>query len=131
MSKIICPHCKQETECVGGKRIYPHRRDLFHKWFYLCERCGAYCGCHPGSKRPLGSPADHQTRKARKAAHAAFDPLWRKGPQKEFDRTDAYAWLSKKTGIPEEQCHIGMMTSKQCRLVVEVIRQFKDRNAIT
>ena len=112
-----CIECGSSANLVGGDRIYPHRRDLYHKKFWLCA-CGAYCGCHPGTESALGSPCGPITRKARSAAHAAFDPLW-KGQK--MDRRAAYAWLSKATGIPAERCHIGMMTADEAQSVVSAV----------
>lgn len=114
----ICIECGGRGELVDGQRIYPHRPDLYAKRFYLCA-CGAYCGCHPGSVVPLGNPCGPVTRRARRAAHDEFDPLWKRGP---MSRASAYAWLSKETGIPPQQCHIGMMTAEQANLVVTVVR---------
>ena len=120
----ICPYCERTAQLVRGDRIYPHRPDLKHKRFWLCQKCNAYCGCHPNSKRPLGSLANAETREARKRAHALFDPLWKRGP---FTRTKAYHWLCGKTGIPASQCHIGNMTVDQCKLVVDAVLKFKDK----
>lgn len=49
------------------------------------------------------------------AAHAAFDPIWQSGEKK---RKAAYAWLSDATGIPKNDCHIGMMDVADCLKVV-------------
>jgi zinc-finger-containing domain len=113
-----CLECGQLAQLVGGQSVYPHRPDLYGKHFYLCE-CGAYCGCHPGSVVPLGYPAGYETRNARKAAHAAFDPLWKSG---EMTRQSAYAWLTEATSIPNAQCHVGMMTRDQALSVVRAVR---------
>lgn len=40
-------------------------------------------------------------------------------------RGDAYAWLSKATGIPQERCHIGMMDEAECVLVCSTIWKAK------
>lgn len=109
----LCIECGKTAQLVGGARIYPHRPDLFTKSYYLCE-CGAYCGCHPKSVVPLGYPCGPSTRKARSAAHAAFDPIWK---SKLLSRSAAYAWLANVTGISPEKCHIGMMTQTQAEQV--------------
>lgn len=115
-----CIECREVARLVGGNVIYPHREDLFHKSFWLCD-CGAYCGCHGITTRPLGFPAGAETRRARNNAHAVFDPLWRSGG---MDRRAAYGWLAERMGLPSEQCHIGMMTAAQAR---EVIAHCRDR----
>lgn len=122
---LPCADCGGKSTCVTGKEIYPHRPDLYSKRFWRCE-CGAYCGCHPGSTFPLGSPAGSETRKARNAAHDAFDPLWerkiiRDGVPQHEARAAGYAWLAEQMGLPVEQTHIGMFTAEQARRVVEII----------
>jgi hypothetical protein len=105
-----CIECgKREAVCVTGLTIYPHRPDLDHKWFWLCL-CGAYVGCHPGSQQPLGSCAGEATRKARSAAHAAFDPIWR---QRLMSRTEAYLALGTALGLEPGKCHISWMTAAE------------------
>ena len=112
-----CLECGGDGKLVRGGVIYPHRPDLHHKYFYLCD-CGAYCGCHPGSVVPLGFPSGPETRRARAAAHAAFDSLWKRG---EMSRSAAYAWLADALGIPPQDCHIGMMTAEQARKVPDLV----------
>lgn len=119
----ICIECGRTAQLVKGDRVYPHRADLWHKNFWLC-RCGAYCGCHGVTTRPLGHPCGADTRKARMAAHAAFDPLWK---SQQMGRREAYTWLSGAMGIPVELTHIGMMTAEQAR---EVVRLCRERRAV-
>lgn len=107
--------CGGATSLVGGKRIYPHRPDLYHKRFYLCEQCGAYCGRHPRTTRPLGTPAGRELREARQRAHAAFDPLWKSGKMK---RANAYKWLAKKLGVAA--VHIGESGLGTCNRIVQL-----------
>ena len=113
---VTCIECGRAASLTSGKRIYPHRPDLYGKRFYLCE-CGAYCGCHGNTTEPLGYPCGPVTRKARSAAHAAFDPIWKRGQMR---RHAAYKWLSERTGIEPDKCHIGMMTAEQARRVVAI-----------
>lgn len=114
---VTCIECGAAAKLTDGRAIYPHRPDLYHKSFWRCA-CGAYCGCHPNTTNALGSPCGPVTRKARSAAHAAFDPLW-KG--KQMTRQSAYAWLTAATGIPRERCHMGMMTADEARSVVAAV----------
>lgn len=116
---LLCPYCMDKTVLVGGDVIYPHRPDLYKKWFYSCRPCGAYVGCHPGTKKPLGRLANGELRKAKQEAHAAFDPLWKSGRRK---RKDAYAWLAANIGIDVNDCHIGEFDVKACKLVVAACR---------
>jgi len=77
-------------------------------------------GCHFGTSRPLGRLADHRLRSARRAAHAAFDPLWRGGP---MTRAAAYRALADSLGLPRGDCHIGGMDEAQCAAAVEFAAQ--------
>jgi len=114
-----CIECGTLATLVGGKRIYPHRPDLYHKSFYLCD-CGAYCGCHPNTTTALGYPCGAETRRARSAAHEVFDPIWRRGS---MGRADAYRWLARHLNIDPADCHIGMMTADQARQVVAIVKE--------
>lgn len=112
-----CAYCGNDARLVTGDHIYPHRPDLYHKHFYECIPCDAYVGCHPGTTNPLGRLANAELRKAKSAAHAAFDPIWKSGRMR---RGSAYAWLCDKLQIPKDECHIGMMDVGMCRRVVEI-----------
>lgn len=116
---ITCPHCDRQAELTTGDYIYPHRKDLESKPFWVCWPCDAYVGCHNGSTRPLGSLANEETRKARSAAHASFDPLWK---SKRLSRTKAYAWLAQQLGIKTSECHIGMFDVEKCRSTVTAVQ---------
>lgn len=121
----ICMECGKRAALVGGLHIYPHRPDLFSKKFWLCE-CGAYVGCHGGGTEPLGYPAGPETRKARSAAHAAFDPLWKRGQMK---RSQAYKWLAAQLGQSPGETHISWMDAATARRVVEVCRPTPNKEA--
>lgn len=114
---MICPYCDAKVQLVGGLAIYPHRPDLAHKLFYRCWPCDAHVGCHPDTTKPLGRLANAELREAKKAAHAAFDPLWTAGAKK-GKRSAAYAWLADALGIDGKECHIGMFDVADCRRVV-------------
>lgn len=123
----ICPYCSQRSELVGGLEVYPHRPDLASKHFYLCRPCAAYVGCHPGGCLPLGRLADAELRTWKQRAHRAFDPLWKNGSMR---RKEAYRWLSKVLGIPEDETHIGMFDVHQCKRVVEVVRKLEETRGL-
>lgn len=111
-----CPYCEQPAKLVTGDSIYPQRPDLHYKLFWLCRPCDAYVGCHDGGQRPLGRLANGELRRAKMAAHAAFDPLWKSGERK---RKQAYHWLALTLGLTRAQCHIGELDLEQCRNVVK------------
>lgn len=123
-----CPYCNNGTQLVSGDCVYPHRADLFSRKFYLCEPCKAWVGCHEGTEVALGVPANGALRKARQAAHKAFDQLWLSAfysgrVSKNVARDEAYNFLAFTMGLPRKDCHIGMMTIEQCNRVVAEINK--------
>lgn len=125
----LCCECGMPAKLVQSQTIYPHRPDLWNRPMWLCD-CGAYCGCHDGTKHPLGSPAGPATRKARSAAHAAFDPLWqakmkRDGLSKKKARGAGYFWLAEQLELDPEDCHIASMTERYALRVVSICRRYK------
>lgn len=115
-TKVSCPYCQEPARLVTGKEIYSHRADLHALPIYACLPCGAHVGCHPGTTRPLGRLANAELRKAKMAAHAAFDPIWKSGQMK---RKQAYRWLAEQLGIAVNDCHIGEFEADMCKRVVE------------
>lgn len=123
---VLCDYCQREAEYIENSSvIYGAGRDFGPVW--RCAPCGAWVGCHrrksPGRWTPLGRLANAELRKAKSAAHAAFDPMWRAkmrrdGCDQSTARSAAYRWLSAVLGIPKEQCHIGMFDVEFCRQVV-------------
>jgi hypothetical protein len=124
----VCIECGAlATDLVGGAAIYgdrPDRPDMMAKMFWRCA-CGAYVGCHPGTELALGYPAGPETIKARSAAHAAFDPLWRRkmardGCSQKEARQAGYAWLASQPDMPQSECHMARFNAAQARKVVEI-----------
>lgn len=92
--------------------------------FYGCigfPECGGVLGAHAGNGKPMGVQADAETRKARIAAHNAFDPLWRGG---RMSRSTAYHWLASRLMIAYADCHIGNFGRVTCEKVVAVCGDF-------
>ena len=128
----VCPYCEQPAELVTGETVYAHRPDLAHKYFWLCAPCCAYVGSHPGTRRPLGTPAKRDLRRAREKLHdEVINPLWLSAPdcgEYEFAQDDerarkriqrsaqprVYRFLAHKLGLPQEETHVGMFTLEQC-----------------
>lgn len=88
-----------------------------HGCIWFCLVCGAYVGCHPGSAKALGTPADKATRWARRQAHKAFDTIWK---YRRKSRSGAYRWLAQQMGLPPEKTHIGMFDQAQCNQVIKI-----------
>jgi zinc-finger-containing domain len=122
---VTCDYCHRPAALVTGEAIYPHRPDLASKKFWHCEPCGAWVGCHPPHRKrkqagtePLGRLANAELRRAKQAAHAAFDPLWK---SREMTRTEAYAWLAGAIGVSVSNMHIGVLDVDGCNAVIAAI----------
>ena len=128
-----CLDCGTPAEIRAGSEVWPTRRDLWSKFFWLCPTpgCGARCGCHGQTKIPLGRPAGHALREARIKLHARLDPIWREAPDgaayapesprarnmiQNRARTRVYAWLADRMGLTADECHVGLFTIEQCRV---------------
>ena len=127
-----CLHCQTaaEVRLVKGSKIYPTKKYLHHKKFWLCSTCGAYCGCHDQSFKPLGYPADYATRQARSRLHnERLDPLWRSSTKgkRAARRTEVYSYLSIRMGLNRDDTHIGMFTLEQCRAAWRLLGKFKSK----
>ena len=132
----ICLYCGNAAELVNGAKIYPLRADLAPLNFWNCEPCSAFVGCHKaGSYRfedgkkivhkgtePMGRLADAELRRAKIAAHAAFDPLWKASGK---GRRFAYTWLAARLGLPVDRTHIGEFDAATCRKVVGLCKVAK------
>ena len=93
----VCPYCNEDAVLTTGTVLYPHRPDLATKHFWMCWKDKAWVGCHPHSDAPLGRLANADLRRAKMAAHAAFDPLWRSTIKKTDARatTLTHGWRGK------------------------------------
>ena len=101
----ICWYCGINTELKKTQYGYQ----------YKCPYCGAYVGCHEGTKRSLGRVANKELRAAKMSAHRAFDIIWKTGYMR---RSEAYRWLGEKLSLPKEYVHIGFFGIETCKRVV-------------
>lgn len=117
MREVRCDYCGGPTEFVDSEVIY----GTSYGKIYLCRRCNAYVGVHKGSDCPLGRLANAELRHWKKAAHDAFDPIWRYGRFR-GRRNAAYRWLAERMKLPVEKTHIGMFDVTQCKAVIQICR---------
>ncbi len=111
-----CPFCGGGVSLASNARFYGGR-EFGWPLTYVCCQCEARVGCHPGTDIALGTLADKPTMIARKAAHKAFDPLWKgKAPGM---RRKAYVALAKALG--KSEAHISWMDQRECALVVRLV----------
>lgn len=77
-------------------------------------KCRGTHGAHMNGK-PLGIPANKETREWRRKAHLAFDPIWQ-NPEHGVNRREAYrmlAYLSDRRRI-----HIAESNIEECKIII-------------
>ena len=102
MAPAICAHCGSKCRLTNGKEIYPHRSDLHALFFWKCDPCSAYVGCHkagmsdnnPEGKKPLGTAADAELRRLRQQVHSTVDPIWQNAKHRGRARQAVYKALT-------------------------------------
>lgn len=93
---------------------------------YACPVAGCTVVCWEGS---TSTPADLETREARKALHLLFDKEWKEAHglfdapncSRRERRNNAYRWLSKEMGLPGVCAHIGMFDLEQCERATSLL----------
>lgn len=105
MEPPVCPNCGN----VAGETMtrYGIRNQ--------CEPCGLWSW----DRHPL---VDAETHESRRAAHAAFDSLWRGGSMK---RGQAYRALSQELGIDKRDCHIKLMDKGMAGRVPDAVERIR------
>lgn len=111
---MTCPECGSRMELKNSK----------YGPFYGCTtfpKCRATHGAHPDGK-PLGTPADKETKQLRIKIHRLCDGIWGEWESKECDRKGMYAWLKKNAPKP----HIAEMDKEELlkaeRLLMELMK---------
>lgn len=124
MTAPVCPACGQVARLTNGVTIYPHRPDLAEKPFWCCPVCPqTYTSCHPGTTRPLGTPAGAELRRARIAVHGRLDPLWRgdAGRASPVSRSTVYAWLAHALDLDGRDTHVGLFDLARCQAALAAL----------
>lgn len=129
MNQVAAPKAVEHPTCDCGRRsllvvgatIYPARQDLARRMFYMCIKCQAWVGCHPGTLRPLGRLANAELRAAKQRVHAILDPLWKVAEKRGRARRHCYKRLAADLGIKPEDCHVGMFDTPTCERAIAAI----------
>ncbi len=111
---LKCPECGADMALRNSR----------YGLFYGCTtypKCKSAHGAHPNGK-PLGVPADKETKRARMRAHNSFDRLW-KDEGAMMSRAGAYRFLQREMGLTPKQCHIGNMSKQVCDIVCECVER--------
>lgn len=77
-------------------------------------KCRGSHGAHEDG-RPLGVPANKETKRLRVKAHEVFDKIWKSG---EMTRGDAYIWMQQVLELKPEEAHIGRFSAEDCRRLI-------------
>ena len=109
MSSVQCPIC--------GWAAY--RQDTRYGVRHSC------CGLWSWDGAPL---VDAETHEARKAAHEAFDALWK---HHGISRSSAYAQLAMELGIKRKHCHMKQMDKGTASRVPAAVRAIIEKNDVT
>lgn len=117
MQEVYCDYCGCPAEYVDSKVIYRKSYGMMYLWHH----CNTYVGVHDGTDIPLGRLANAQLRYWKKAAHSAFDPLW-KYSRFRGCRDAAYRWFSRRMKLPPEETNIGMFDVDKCKEAVQLCR---------
>jgi hypothetical protein len=119
-----CIECGSRAFLTTGGEIYPHRKDLKGGYYYKCPTCpNSYCGCHKGTKNPLGFPCGPETRKARTYVHRVLDPIW-KNSGAAGARRQVYQALADHMGLKLTDTHVGLFDIGQCRKAYRFLLSF-------
>lgn len=113
---IYCCGCEEEVETVikDGSVVYPHRPDLKHKEFFVCETCNNFVGMNTRSGKPLGVIPTKEISSFRQTIHGLIDPLWK---DEIITRSALYKKLSKELGYDEYHT-ANLRTADECRKVI-------------
>lgn len=120
-----CPYCLSKVVLRPASFVYPGRKDLNGKNFWVCLKypaCDSYVGCHDGTDVPKGTLANRELRELRMEAHYVFDRLWK---DRVMSRGGAYRWLAHRLGIGMGDCHIGMFDKDRCLLAISLCSSFR------
>ena len=73
---VTCPYCQKPAVLEDSAVVYRWRS---YGMIWRCAPCDAYVGTHKNSRQhaPLGRLANKELREWKKAAHRAFDPVWK------------------------------------------------------
>jgi len=118
----ICPYCGEVAMLKPSTFIYGR---AYGTNVWVCRnfpQCNAFVGAHKNGT-PLGTLANKALRKARTAAHEAFDPLW--FTERLYTRQVAYMYLAGLLGMTKDECHIGMMGIDDCQRVIDAVPELR------
>ena len=120
-----CPYCGAYLELRDSRFLYG--KSYGNVWVCInYPDCDVYVGCHKGTDRPLGTPANQELRELRKKCHRYFDAIWQAKRDQGFKnaRQLGYKWLSDQLSIPESKTHIAMTDTMMAREIIRICEPF-------
>ncbi len=135
-----CAECGALSVLASGRSVYPHREDLWARWFWRCPACpDSYVGCHKGGdgKQALGRPAGQHLRRARNQTHELLDSFWLRAERmaayhpftgnvwtvRTSARVRVYAYLRVSMGLRAHEAHTAWFDLGQCRAAWQLLRE--------
>ncbi|WP_404317482.1 zinc-finger-containing protein [Klebsiella oxytoca] len=109
---VVCPYCNNSALLAKGSQI--HFKSYYfkdNKYYWICQACEAWVGCHKNSGRPMGIPAKSDLRKMRKKVHLKYEYYLNK---EKMSRNEAYLWFCRKLNCNICECHIGYFDEAMC-----------------
>lgn len=119
MGNIVCGECGAPMLLKTTTKYT--NKDGSPKKFFGCSRYPACTGthsAHQNSGKPMGIPADKETKTWRIKAHALFDPYVKKWFP---TRADGYKFLQNVMGMTVKEAHIGKFNIEQCKKLIFLI----------
>jgi ssDNA-binding Zn-finger/Zn-ribbon topoisomerase 1 len=97
--------------------------------FWGCSRypeCQGTHSAHQNSGKPMGVPADKETKMWRQKAHALFDPYVAKWFEK---RSDGYVFLRNIMGLSESEAHVAKFNIDQCKKLIALLEAHEQKKS--
>ncbi len=109
---LKCPDCSEWMSLREGR----------YGLSYFCNNFPHCRGSHKASKRgkPLGFPANQETRTWRIKAHKSLESLY-KGELRVMTKTEAYGLFGFCMGLTQKQAHISRLNLEQCKQLVDLL----------
>lgn len=130
MSTLSILSTKYKANCGEcGSPMVLKQSYRFPSPFWSCSRfpeCRGSHGAHPDGK-PLGVPANKETKDWRIRAHDEFDKIWK---TKEFGVTRQQAYKMLASLMCKHRIHIGESNVDECKIIILnskfIIRMIKE-----
>ena len=125
MAKVLCGECGAEMRLRETTK-YLNKEGNPTK-FYGCSKypeCKGTHSAHQNSGKPMGTPANKETKGWRIKAHDKFDKFWKKYG---YDRKESYNLLNTIMGTTHKDGHIGMFDIDQCKLLIKKLKAYKKK----